>query len=125
MSTFPEQGHPIVMSGPNGPVIVSDVIISNYGSAVVHPFIQFISDGSLDIQSILSLPAGFPIVFLAETGLLQDVTPFLLALAPNPFGPIKVQVASGVTPIPEPGTVALLGLGLAGLAVGGSRRQSE
>jgi hypothetical protein len=38
---------------------------------------------------------------------------------------IQVVVGDGAAPVPEPGTIALLGLGLAGLAVYGKRKQNK
>ena len=38
---------------------------------------------------------------------------------------IQVVVGDGAAPVPEPGTIALLGLGMAGLAVYGKRRQNK
>ncbi|MDD2852971.1 MAG: PEP-CTERM sorting domain-containing protein [Desulfuromonadaceae bacterium] len=37
----------------------------------------------------------------------------------------EVLITSGVAPVPEPGTIALLGLGMAGLAVYGKRRKNN
>lgn len=108
---------PIIISGPNGPITVSDVLVSNAGAAAPQ-FISLLSDGDPQLAGLTSLPAGA--VLLPETGLLQDVTSLISPL-PTTFGPITVQVQSDV--VPEPGTLLLLGSGLAGLAAVGARRR--
>jgi hypothetical protein len=71
------------------------------------------------IASILT-PATPGVSISPETGALQDFTA-VLAPAGNPFGPITVQVQSDI--VPEPGTLLLLGAGLAGLAAVGALRK--
>jgi PEP-CTERM motif len=104
-------------TGPSGPITVSDVLVSNAG-ATAPQFISLLSDGDPQLVGLTSLPAGA--VLLPETGLLQDVTSLISPL-PTTFGPITVQVQSDV--VPEPGTLLLLGSGLAGLAAVGARRR--
>jgi hypothetical protein len=116
---------PILIPGPNGALVsVSDVIISTLGALpVAPPFITLVSDGGPDLPAIAPLLPTLPgVQFLPETGQLQDLTPLLSGVGlGGPFGPITVQVRSDVTP--EPGTLLLLGLGLAGLASAGLRPQ--
>lgn len=118
---------PIIILGPNGQqVVLSDVIISTLASppAVAPPFITLVSDGSPDLAQIAPLLAGNPgVVYLLETGLLQDLTPFLPGTGPaGPFGLINVFVRSDIF-VPEPSTLALAAFGFIGLAAWGWRRK--
>ena len=107
---------PIIFPGPNGPVFVSDVVISTLNSqATFPPIIALVSDGDpLLAQLVATLPPTTP--FIPETGGLQDLT---LPLVPGGvfpgFGPVTVLVRSDVT-TPEPSSIALLALGCVGFA---------
>jgi MYXO-CTERM domain-containing protein len=116
----PAELPPVIYPGPNGPVVVSDVIVNGINNqAGLPPFISFISDNNPDLAlAIAKIPAGLPVPILPETGGLQDITPFL-GPAPIIFpgiGPIQVQVQSTV---PEPSTIvmalAFAGMGLIGV----------
>jgi len=114
---------PVIIPGPQGDVIVSDMVISTLGvQAGAPPFITLVSDNGPDLQQLATLLVGVPgVTFLPETGLLQDLS-LLLVPAANPFGPINVFVRSDST-IPEPGTLALAALGFTGLVAWGWRRR--
>jgi len=120
VGTPPDPGEiPIVIAGPNGQVVVSDIVISTLGNVQgVQPFITLVSDGGPDLAQLVPLLPGGT-VFLPETGVLQDLTPFLVPPG-NPFGPITALVQSD---IPEPSSVVLAALGFAGLLAWGWRRR--
>jgi hypothetical protein len=106
---------PIIIPGPNGPITLSDVVISTLAIPAVPPFITLVSDGGPDLGQIAAeLPTLPGVTYLQETGQLQDLSPFL-APAGNPLGPLIVAVASDVNPVPEPSTFVLLGLSSIGL----------
>ena len=76
--------------------------------------VAFISDGSPDLVAWINFfnatpPAVFTLPTLVETGVYQDVTPFLGLPVPGPF---RVAVLSDVEAIPEPQTYALFAAGL-------------
>lgn len=111
---------PVTIPGPGGPIVVSDILISTLGvTGTAPPFIMLASDPA-DLQQITSLPPNA--VILPETAGLVDVSGFLSGVGPGGvFGPIRVAVQSDV--VPEPGTLLLLGSGLAGLAAVRVRRR--
>ena len=79
--TAPDPGEtPIIIPGPNGPVIISDLLVSTLANPQVPPSVQFISDGDPLLAQIADRIATLPgVAFLTETGAFQDVTPFLPA----------------------------------------------
>ena len=114
----PTESPPVVYLGPNGPVIVSDVLVNGINNqAGLPPFIALVSDNNPDLAfAVAKIPPGAPIVL--ETGGLQDLTPLM---GPSVFpgvGPIDVQVSSDVS-VPEPSSIVILlgfvGTGLIGL----------
>ena len=115
--TPPDPGEtPIVFSGPNGQVFVSDVVISTVNNQVgFAPMIALVSDGDPILQQLVAtLPPTTP--FIPETGALQDVTPMLIPGGVFPgIGPVTVLVRSDVT-TPEPSSIVLIALGLVGVA---------
>ena len=124
--TAAEPGEPpLILPGPNGDVFVSDLVVSTLAdqAAGAPPFVSLLSDGDPELQSIIPILATIPgIHFLVETGQLQDLTTLVTGPVPGPFGPISVFVQSDV--VPEPGTLLLMGLGLASFAFTRSRRRA-
>jgi hypothetical protein len=100
---------PVIFAGPNGNVIVSDLLINSALVTSGPPFIALVSDNNPDLGKYVSaIPAGTAAVpVLVETGALQDLTPFI---GPTPgLGQIIVGVQSDV--VPEPSTLVLVVLG--------------
>jgi hypothetical protein len=91
----------------------SDVLLAD----AAHQALYYVSDGDQNFQAMLSAALGLPHTIALEDGTLQDSG----FTSTNPiFGTLHVFVMSDV---PEPGTLALLGFGLAGFAV--SRRHAR
>jgi len=116
----PTELPPVTYSGPNGPVVVSDLLINTLFSGVSLG-VALISDNNTDLATYLAaIPTGTSVPILSETGGLQDVSAQL-----NPAGPTEIFVRSDVI-VPEPSSIVIL-LGFAGIGVIGStwRRRSR
>jgi hypothetical protein len=101
---------PLILTGPNGDIFVSDLVVSTLPVAGIPQFVSLLSDGDPELQSILPVLATMPgVQYLAETGQLQDITA-LVTGPQTPGGPIRVQVQSDT---PEPAGLVLIGAGLA------------
>ena len=110
-------------SDPFGPRI-SDVIRlivgpiqTDSGGLFQVETVSFASDGFPGFAAILgSLPVGVPSVL--ETGALQDVTTLLGVTFPTQNLQILVasDVAAAPEPVPEPGTLSLIALGMGAAA---------
>jgi PEP-CTERM motif-containing protein len=109
---------PLVLPGPNGNVLVSDVLVSTLPIAGIPGFVSLLSDGDPELQNIIPILATMPgLHFMEETGGLQDVTSILNG--PPTSGQFQIFVQSDV---PEPGMLVLSGLGLALLSLATRRR---
>ncbi len=97
----PTELPPVTYLGPNGPVVVSDVVVNGVNNQIgLQPFIALVSDNNPDLAfAVAKIPPGAPIV--AESGALQDLT--VLLGQPNfpGGGLLVVQVRSDVS-VPEP-----------------------
>jgi hypothetical protein len=109
----PSELPPPIWIGPDGQQhFVSDVLINGLANqAGLPPFIALVSDNNPDLERVVGLlPPTTP--FLAETGALQNLTPFMGPTILPGFGPVQVQVRSDV---PEPSTFVLFGLAIISL----------
>jgi len=81
-----------------------------------HQALFFASDTDPNFQSYITTALGLPILAtLVETGLPQDVTPFLAG------SPDTILITSDT---PEPGTLMLVGIGLVGIVAHARRVRS-
>lgn len=105
---------PIIITGPNGPVVVSDLVLSTLGTqAAAPPFISLVSDGGPDLAELVNLlPTSTQ--FIQETGQFQDVTGLLPPAVFPGVGPITILVQSDVS-VPEPSSILLAVLAGVGL----------
>jgi hypothetical protein len=119
LEATPEPGEaPPIYTDPRTSVQypLSDAIIDTVGNngVTVPPLIMLVSDGGSDLQAVATdlANATQPPVIMAETGDLQDLTPFLGSTFPGISFPIDIQVQSDVA---EPVSLSMLGLGACGL----------
>jgi hypothetical protein len=113
----PTELPPVTFSGPNGPVVVSDLLISGIAGGNT-PFIALVSDNNPDLATIVGgIPPTAPIPILPETGLPQDVSVFTAAVFPG----ATVLVRSDVS-VPEPSSIVIM-LGFAGIGLIGIVRR--
>jgi hypothetical protein len=113
----PNELPPITFNGPNGPVVVSDLLINGFrADSAIAPFVALISDSNPDLALYLAqIPANIPVI-VQETGALQDLTPFIGNSVIPGVGPVQVMVQSDVITVPEPSSIVIL-LGFAGVGL--------
>ena len=113
---------PLVLPGPGGNVLVSDVVVSTLTVAGIPSFVSLVSDGDPVLQQILTSLVGNPnLKFIPETGKLEDVTNLVGGIN-SPLGPVQVMVQSDA---PEPELLLLLGSALALLCTARTRPRVE
>src|SRR5215471_14811333 len=88
---------------PGTDIVISDLVVSNFGDLSGQPGVMLVSDGSPLLAQALPRSTGFPIV--EETGELQDLTSLLGGDAVG----LRVQVSP--TWSPSPGRSRSWGLG--------------
>ena len=115
----PEPGDESPIFLPGTETIVSDLVIGSFQSGGQFAAgVQLLSDGDPNLLGLVETIPAAVLQIIPETGDLEDVTGLL---GSGPAG-LRVQVQSDVV-VPEPGTFALLGVGLLGLAAQGRQRR--
>ena len=107
-----------VESSPSQGVISDGVELRNITGVGLR--VSFFSDGDPPNGSFTNCFQGPDLQCIAETGSLQDLTPLFFPIGGAPF---HIFAQSDPAEVPEPGTLLLLGSGLAGLAAMVARRQ--
>lgn len=106
---------------PNGLIPASDVVVVSPIALATGPGVEvaFASDDDAHANTTYNCTDLFYQLCIPETGGLQDLTALLF---PGGDAPFHVFVRSDPPEVPEPGTVTLIGVGLAGLVLRGRSR---
>jgi hypothetical protein len=106
---------------PNGDIPLSDVVTLHPVNLAYGPGLEVIFFSDPEGGGGFADPCtGADAACIPETGDVQDVTSLAF---PNETAPFHILIQSDPPEVPEPGTVLLLGFGLAGLAAIGSHRR--
>jgi hypothetical protein len=104
-----------VRESPGGPI--SDVVLLSFNSSA--GTIDFVSD----VEGLVLDPVSGP--FIVESGAVQDAASVTWTLADGSTVVDTIRFASDVSDIPEPGSVALLGIGVLLGMIGTRRHRSS